>query len=144
LSVLLDVNVLIALVDGQHINHEAAHDWFGANAQHGWRTCPLTENGLVRIISHSKYPNGVVSPAFGLDLLRRLTALPGHGFWPDDVSLGDSSLFDTQHLLTSSQITDAYLLGLAVKNGGRLATFDRRLSSSPVRAGQKALMVLST
>ena len=144
MTVLLDVNVLIALVDGQHINHDAAHDWFGSNAQHGWRTCPLTENGLVRVISHSKYPNGVISPAVGLDLLRRLTDLPGHGFWPDDISLGDPGLFDTQHLLTSSQITDAYLLGLAVRNGGRLATFDRRLSSSPVHDGLKALMVLPT
>ena len=144
MSVLLDVNVLIALVDGQHINHEAAHDWFGSNARQGWRTCPLTENGLVRIISHSKYPNGVASAALGLDLLRRLTELPGHSFWPDDVSLVDSRLFDVQHLLTSSQITDAYLLGLAVKNGGRLATFDRRLSNAPVRGGQNALMILPT
>jgi toxin-antitoxin system PIN domain toxin len=144
LSVLLDVNVLIALVDGRHTSHDAAHDWFGANAQHGWRTCPLTENGLVRIISHSKYPNGVVSPAFGLVLLRQLTELPGHGFWPDDVSLGDPGLFDGQRLLTSAQVTDAYLLGLAVKNGGRLATFDKRLSSSAVRDGRKALMVLPT
>ena len=144
MSVLLDVNVLIALVDGQHIHHDAAHDWFGSNAHHGWRTCPLTENGLVRIISHAKYPNGVTSPAFGLDLLRRLTALPGHGFWPDEVSLADPGLFDAARLLTSSQIADAYLLGLAVKNGGRLATFDRRLSGSPVRDGQRALMVLPT
>lgn len=144
MSVLLDVNVLIALVDGQHINHDAAHGWFGSHAQEGWRTCPLTENGLVRIISHPKYPNGVASPAFGLDLLRRLTEHPGHGFWPDAISLGDPRLFDLQHLLTSSQITDAYLLGLAVKNGGRLATFDRRLSSSPVRDGRQALMILQT
>lgn len=144
MSVLLDVNVLIALVDGQHINHEAAHGWFSSNAGHGWRTCPLTENGLVRIISHSKYPNSVASPAFGLDLLRQLTGLPGHGFWADDASLADPRLFDARHLLTSSQITDAYLLGLAVRHGGRFATFDKRLSSSPVRDGQKALMILPT
>jgi toxin-antitoxin system PIN domain toxin len=144
LSVLLDVNVLIALVDSQNLNHEAAHNWSGPSARQGWRTCPLTENGLVRIISQSKYPNGVASPAFGLDLLRQLIKIPGHGFWPDDVSLADSTLFDTNQLLTSAQVTDAYLLGLAVKNGGRLATFDKRLSSAPVRSGQDALMILST
>lgn len=135
MSVLLDVNVLIALIDSQHLHHEAAHDWFGPNARHGWRTCPLTENGLVRIIGHSKYPNGVASSAFGLDLLRQLTEIPGHGFWPDDVSLADPTLFDTHQLLTSAQVIDAYLLGLAVKHGGRLATFDRRLSTSPCITG---------
>jgi toxin-antitoxin system PIN domain toxin len=140
--VLLDVNVLIALVDAQHINHEAAHDWFAPNARHGWATCPLTENGLVRIVSNPKYPNGVASPAVALDLLRGLTSIDGHGFWEDNVSLTDETLFLTGSLLSSSHVTDTYLLGLAIKHGGRLATFDKRLSSAAVHGGKTAPILL--
>lgn len=140
--VLLDVNVLIALVDSEHINHEPAHGWFKQESRRGWFTCPLTENGFVRIISHPKYPNRVASPGAALDLLRSLTAVDGHGFWPDDVSLTDETLFKADGLLTSSQVTDTYLLGLAVRRGGRLATFDKRLSSTAVVDGKSALILL--
>ena len=72
---LLDVNVLVALFDPSHVHHTAAHDWFADRGEEGWATCPITENGLLRIVGHPKYPNspGPPSPeASRLDALRRL------------------------------------------------------------------------
>jgi toxin-antitoxin system PIN domain toxin len=138
---LLDVNVLIALVDSNHVHHEAAHGWF-ATGRGRWATCPITENGLVRIISNPKYANGVTSPAVALALLARLKLVGGHVFWPDDISLTETDAFRQDHLLASHQVTDIYLLGLAARRGGRLITFDRRLSVAAVPDGEAALLVL--
>lgn len=138
---LLDVNVLIALVDANHVHHDAAHAWFGEGRAH-WATCPITENGLVRIISHPKYPNGVSSPAVALELLTRLKAVGAHTFWPDDVSLTDLTAFRGDRLLAFHQVTDVYLLGLAARRGGRLVTFDRKLSTAAVLGGPAALLTL--
>ena len=142
MSFLLDVNVLIALVDGDHVSHDVAHDWFGRVGKTRWFTCPLTENGLVRIVSNPKYPNSVTSPALALKLLQQLKRLDGHGFWPDDISLADETWFASSRLLTSAQITDSYLLGLAVKHGGRLATLDRRLATGSVIGGEAARLLI--
>lgn len=127
---LLDVNVLVALFDPDHVHHEAAHRWLAANRKHGWATCPLTENGLVRILSNVAY-TGVHQSAAGVR--RRLAAFCAsghHAFWPDQVSLRDERLFDLSGV-GHPHLTDVYLLGLATRQGGRLATFDRRI---PVRA----------
>lgn len=142
MTFLLDVNVLIALVDTDHVSHQAAHDWFGREGRRSWATCPLTENGLVRIVSHPKYQDGGASPAQVLGILTRLTELEGHVRWPDDVSLTDPGLFVAARLLTPAQVTDTYLLGLAVRHGGRLATLDRRLSPLAVVGGAAALLVI--
>lgn len=142
MTFLLDVNVLIALVDADHVSHQAAHDWFGREGRRSWATCPLTENGLVRIVGHPKYQDGAASPAQVLHILARLTELDGHVRWPDDVSLTDPGLFVAERLLTPSQVTDTYLLGLAVRHGGRLATLDRRLSPLAVIGGAEALVVI--
>jgi uncharacterized protein len=140
-TALLDVNVLIALVDPNHVHHDIAHAWF-AEGRADWATCPITQNGLVRIVSSPKYPNGVASPAVALDLLAGLTAVGAHVFWPDDVSLADSGAFHADRLLASHQVTDVYLLGLAARRGGKLVTFDRRLSANAVPGGASALLVL--
>lgn len=71
-----------------------------------------------------------------------LCALPRHEFWPDDVSLLDEARFDHSRLLDSGQVTDSYLLALAVARGGMLATFDRRLVADAVRGGRSALYLI--
>jgi hypothetical protein len=139
---LLDVNVLIAMIDPTHVGHEAAHRWFHATGAASWATCPLTENGVIRIVGHPKYPNTVGSPAAAAPIVLRLRALPGHVFWNDDLSLVESDLVDADQIATPSQVTDTYLLALAVANRGKLATFDRRLSSKAVHRGRASLHVI--
>ena len=130
-AALLDVNVLVALHDPAHPNHEDAHRWFGRNRKPGWATCPVTVNGCVRVLSNPAYPTVTAAPAEVASRLRVLCTDPGHEFWTDSVSLLDESLFRPQAIAGHQQITDIYLLGLAVRHGGRLATFDR---SIPVKA----------
>ncbi|CAK0755725.1 Ribonuclease VapC44 [Gammaproteobacteria bacterium] len=129
---LLDVNVLIALFDADHIQHERAHAWFEANQDQGWASCPLTENGLVRILCHPHYSRVIHRTA--AEVVADLHAVSGqtkHEFWPDDLTLRDSSIIRTDRIKGPRQITDIYLLALAVKHGGCLATFD---GSIPVDA----------
>ena len=128
---LLDVNVLVALFDPDHVYHDLAHDWLADNLHAGLATCPMTENGFVRVLSNPAY--GAVVHRIP-DLMARLEAFcasADHHFWPDDVSLRDTSLFDAAVVGGHRQLTDVYLLGLAKKKGGRLVTFDRAI---PTRA----------
>jgi toxin-antitoxin system PIN domain toxin len=124
---LLDVNVLVALFDPEHVHHEAAHRWFGAERRHGWATCPLTENGLVRILSNPTYPGFSEPPTAVADRFRAFRESGSHAFWSDDVSLLDRSRVQLSRARGHRQITDVYLLALAVNHGGRLATFDRTI-----------------
>jgi len=122
---LLDVNVLIALFDPAHIHHEVAHHWFAAVEGRRWATCPLTENGFVRVLSNPAYAGRRTTVA---DAVRRLAAFSKsdtHTFWGDDVSILDEARVDAGQLASHREITDAYLLALAVKHAGALATFDR-------------------
>jgi uncharacterized protein len=139
---LLDVNVLVALVDSAHVSHDAAHDWFAREGRRDWATCPITENGLVRVIAHPKYPNAVSTAADAIALLTQLVSLPGHVFWTADVALRDANRFRAPNLLTSGQVTDSYLLALAVSRGGKLATLDRRLSAVAVHRGAESLYLI--
>lgn len=136
---LLDVNVLIALLDPAHVQHDAAHEWFAGDGKRAWATFPLTENGVLRIVGHPRYPNSPGTPAGVTKSIAGLRALPGHEFWADDITLMDSRKIDAQRLLTSGQVTDSYLLALACAHGGRLATFDRRLVTDAVHGGAQGL-----
>ncbi len=137
---LLDVNVLIALLDADHASHGTALDWFTENAKHGWASCPITQNGCVRIMSHPGYPNA--RPVADVAArLRDATAHTAHRFWPDDVSLLDDSLVDTTRVHGPRQLTDAYLLALAVSNNGRLVTFDSSVAASAVRGAKPRHLV---
>lgn len=138
---LLDVNVLIALIDRTHAAHLPACEWF-ERAPRLWATCPITENAVLRIVGSPRYANSPGTPAAVVDALEDLIATPGHEFWPDDVSLLDRTLVDSSRLLTPAQTTDSYLLALAVKHGGQLATFDRRLATDAVSGGREALVLL--
>jgi toxin-antitoxin system PIN domain toxin len=142
-AALLDVNVLVALFDADHVHHDLAHDWFADNRAAGWATCPVTENGLIRVLSNPRYGSAVAGVPTMVDRLRKFRASGGHEFWSDEVSLTDPSLFAAAPIQGHRQVTDVYLLGLAVKRGGRLATFDRTIPLAAVQAAStKALEVI--
>jgi toxin-antitoxin system PIN domain toxin len=140
---LLDVNILIALVDSAHVAHATTRDWFKREGHSAWATCPLTENGLVRILSHPKYPNGPGTPDAVITLLEALTKTKGHVFWPDDGSLRDSNFVDRASIRNSLDVTDTYLLALAASKGGKLASLDRRLSTIAVKLGSENFDLIS-
>jgi toxin-antitoxin system PIN domain toxin len=128
---LLDVNLLVALFDPDHVHHDLAHDWFADHRAGGWATCPVTENGFFRVLGNPLYARLDQRPA---DLVERLVAFRKsghHHFWPDSVSITDERLFNPLFVRGHRQITDIYLLGLARRAGGSLATFDRTI---PLRA----------
>jgi toxin-antitoxin system PIN domain toxin len=139
---LLDVNVLIALIDPTHVQHDRAHEWFAGEGKKAWATCPLTENGVLRIVGSARYPASPGTPAAVAELLMVLRGLDGHEFWPDDLTLLDSRYVDSARLLDTSQVTDTYLLALAAAHGGKLATFDRHLVADAVVNGVKTLCVI--
>jgi hypothetical protein len=130
---LLDVNVLIALLDTDHVSHGTATAWFEKNARHGWASCPITQNGCVRIMCHPAYPNAP-SARTVIECLAAATASEVHEFWPDDVSLLDDAVVDASRIHGPRQITDLYLLALAVKHGGRLVTFDGAIAHAAIRS----------
>ncbi len=142
MTFLLDVNVLIALIDPAHVTHDAAHRWFAARGEAAWATCPMTENGVIRIVGHPKYPGAPGSPAAVAAIVAQLRTVAGHVFWPDDISLVGDARIDPARVLTSGQVTDTYLLALAAGRGGRLATFDRRLVVDAVKGGRAALYLI--
>lgn len=142
MTFLLDVNVLIALIDPAHVGHDAAHNWFEREGGRNWATCPITQNGVIRIVGHPRYPNTPGSPAEAAVIVQRLCALSGHSFWPDDVDLFGGGIIDAMEIRTPAQVTDSYLLALAAARGGKLATFDRKLSVRAVSGGRAALHLI--
>lgn len=138
---LLDVNVLIALLDGSHMHHATATGWLRQHLDKGWASCPLTQNGCIRILSQAAYPNH--APA--ADIAQRLaeaTQHPAHRFWPDSVSLLSPGLLDWPRLLTGRHITDAYLLALAVQNQGRFVTLDQGIPLPAVQGAHAHHLVV--
>ena len=142
---LLDVNILVALFDPEHVHHAGAHEWLAENRRLGWATCPLSENGLIRVISHPKYPGRRTSVEDAVERLGRFRGSGEHTFWADSVSFCDSERLSLQHVLGHRQVTDVYLLALAVENGGRLVTFDRSILPETVAgASSEHLEILGT
>ena len=139
---LLDVNVLIALVDPAHLQHEAVHGWFSRVGRKAFATSPITENGLLRIVGHPKYPNSPGAPSTIVSSLAAIRALAGHEFWPDSISLADSRFVDATLLSSHSRVTDSYLLALARANKGQLATLDHKLATEVVSEGKAALALI--
>jgi len=137
---LLDVNVVIALLDADHASHEHALRWFKRSAREGWASCPLTQNGCVRIMSHPRYPSPV-SVRDCIERLREATSSEHHAFWPDDLSLLDQRVADASRIHGPRQLTDLYLLALAVRHSGRLVTFDRSIASSAIRGATERHLV---
>ena len=139
---LLDVNVLIALLDAAHIHHQRASQWLEQSLHHGWASCPLTQNGCLRIMAQPAYPQALPLAAVA-QRLAQAAATPAHLFIADDYSLLDADSLHWPQLLGHRQVTDAYLLGLAVRHGCRFVSFDARVHLAAV-PGAKAehLLVL--
>ena len=138
---LLDINVLIALCDPAHPHARAARGVFGAGlARYGWATCPLVENGFLRIFGSRKYPGGPGSTQAARHILTGLLATPGHQFWQDDLCLTAASAFP--NLPASDDLNDIYLLGLAVNHRGRFATFDAGIEASLIPGGPAAFCII--
>jgi toxin-antitoxin system PIN domain toxin len=134
---LLDVNVLIALCDGRHEHHDLAAHWFVAHASNGWASCPLTQNGALRILSAPAYP-GARPVVQVMAQLQMLCASAHHRFWPDALSILQPGVLNTRHLLGHRQVTDAYLLALAVHYQGCLVTLDGAVALQSVQGAQPA------
>jgi len=141
LTALLDVNILLALLDAAHVHHERVKSWLLTPDIPAWTSCPLTQNGFVRIISQPAYP-GHVSVERATSLLARAAASAHHHFWADDLSFLDQSIFDHSKIHGPKQITDAYLLALAVHHGGRLVALDRAIAVNCVRNAKPENLLL--
>jgi hypothetical protein len=137
---LLDVNVLISLLDPDHSLHQRAWEWFSRHAQDGWTSCPLTQNGCVRIMSHPGYPNALSVRAV-VERLREATRNRHHEFWTDDVSLLDPRIADASRIHGPRQLTDLYLLALTVRRGGRFVTFDASVPVTAIKGAERRHIV---
>jgi uncharacterized protein len=138
---LFDVNALLALFDRDHTFNSRVRTWWSSNLHAGWATCPLTQNGFVRIMSQRSYLQ--YRPlAEAAKILHAGAMQPGHELWPDDISITDPDIFDHTRILGPGQITDVYLLALAVKHDGRLVTFDRGIPLSAVRGAEARHLVV--
>lgn len=137
---LLDVNVLIALLDADHSLHVRAMQWFAEHAHSGWASCPITQNGCARIMSHPGYPNALPVHAV-MERLSEATHSGLHEFWPDDISLLDDALVDPSRVHGPRQLTDVYLLALTVHHGGLFATFDHAIPIGAVRGARAEHLV---
>jgi toxin-antitoxin system PIN domain toxin len=140
---LLDVNVLIALLDAAHVHRQRASAWLAQNLALGWASCPLTQNGCLRIMAQPAYPQALPLAAVA-QRLAQAAALPAHQFIADDFSLLDAGALRWPQILGHRQITDAYLLGLAVRHGCRFVSFDARVNVAAVPGAEAAhhLLVL--
>jgi toxin-antitoxin system PIN domain toxin len=141
---LLDTNVLIALLWPSHAQHDLAARWFGRHRAKGWATCPLTEAGFVRIVSNPAFSRDAVTPREAASLLAVNTAANDHELWADELAFAEASAFAGARLVGHQQVTDAYLLGLALHRGGVLATLDQRITAlvEPKSADRKALEII--
>ncbi len=138
---LLDVNVLIALLDSGHLHHVRATGWLGEHIRGGWASCPLTQNGCIRIMSLPGYTNPAPAAAVA-ERLAAATATRHHEFWPDAVSLLENGRIAWESVLGSRQVTDVYLLALAVERNGCLVTLDRAVPLQAVHGAKPRNLVV--
>lgn len=137
---LLDVNVLVALFEPDHVHHEVAHDWFAESRRAGWATCPVTENGLVRILTNPGSHSPALSIGEAVDALSRFRSSGHHEWWEAGLSLTDSRVFRATALRGHRQVSDVYLAGLAHARGGKLATFDRNIPLTSIVGARPGLL----
>jgi uncharacterized protein len=139
---LLDVNVVLSLIDRQHVHHAAAHRWAEHASDAEWMTSPIVQNGVLRISGQPAYSATPGTRARVRRALEALCAHRRHRFCPDDIAILDAGHLARPEALASSRVTDLYLLALARRHGARLATFDRRIPADAVVDGARALTVI--
>ena len=138
---LLDVNVLIALLDASHLHHRPATEWLASHIDEGWASSPITQNGCIRILSQPGYPNPVPASQ-AAERLAEATRHPSHAFWADSISLLEPGHLVWERILSPRQVTDAYLLALAVQQGGRFVTLDRGIPVDAVGGASSGHLVV--
>ena len=140
---LLDVNILVASVDVEHVAYKTVHAWLRDLAGRHWATCPLTQAAFVRIISNRQFHENSVRLSEAFQLLTEITQRPGHRFWPMDISFFEAVRAFRERLVGHRQVTDAYLLGLAIRNKGRLVTLERGIETLAGESYRQHVTVLS-
>jgi len=141
---LLDVNMLIALAWPSHVHHQPAVSWFKSNHAVGWSTCPMTQCAFVRVSSNPRIIPEAVTPCEAVALLREMTSLTHHRFWPDSLPFHEAPI-PTALITGHHQVSDAYLLGLAIHHKGKLVTFDRGMAELlPERSGHRSALEIIT
>lgn len=138
---LLDVSFLIAVFDANHVSHRVARQWLEANIDSGWSSCAITQNAYVRTVSQPRYPNQL-TPEAAISKLELACDSSHHTFRACEVSLTNPGMLRREQILGPSQVTDAYLLALAVRHGDRLVTLDHRIVSESVRDATPDHLVL--
>lgn len=142
MTALFDVNAVIALLDPNHVFHETVHEWWGAHLSTGWASCPLTENGVLRVMSQPVYSAQIrLTPAIVSDALRQFRANTRHEFWPDSVSILDGKV-ELGLVVGHRQLTDVYLLALATEHRARLVTFDSQVPLAAVPGARPENLVV--
>ena len=126
---LFDVNLLIALMWPAHEDHDRAQQWFANNAHPGWATCPFTQAAFVRIVANPAFSPDAVLPVEAAGLLASNLKHQNHQFWADEITLTQAIEPFSIRLTGHQQVTDAYLLGLAIHKKGKLATMDRSVAA---------------
>jgi toxin-antitoxin system PIN domain toxin len=139
---LLDANILIAILDRDHVHHRPCRKWFESVGHHHWHTCPTTENGAIRVLSGGSYPGKRQRPDEAIERLESLLTLGRHEFIRETMSIRDRQVFIRMHLRGAKQITDTYLLGVAVASGATFATRDHRLDPNTVHGGEDHLLMI--
>lgn len=129
---LLDVNVLVALFWPRHMMHDVATIWFHRQdrAKATWATCALTEAGFVRVLSNPIVNQGTLTPLRVTGVLEKNLKHPAHKFWAMDLSWPEALRLSGFEIEVHQQVTDIYLVGLAIKHKGRLVTFDKALGKA--------------
>ena len=133
--------MLIALLDSDHASHDSAINWFAKHAREGWASCPITQNGCIRTLSNPGYPNPLPVQAV-IEHLAEACRQDIHQFWPDEVSLLNSDVVDSTRIHGPRQLTNIYLLALAVQHQGRLVTFDTGIPLAAVRKATTQKMLV--
>ncbi len=126
---LLDVNALVALLSYGHSSHKLMLRWFTMTPRLAWVTCPLTEAGFVRVASNPSSSARLVTPQQALSALTNSCRHARHRFWAETIPYGDAVTELRERIVGHKQVTDAYLLGLAIHKKGKLATLDRGILS---------------
>jgi toxin-antitoxin system PIN domain toxin len=139
---LLDLNVLIALTDDCHQHHKKAWSWLKTIGQQSWGVCPLTEAGYVRVTTNPAAHSGARTLSKSANVLRELAREPGYCYWPISDSWATLTAPFADRIFGHQQVTDAYLLGLAIKENGVLVTFDRAMKFMAGHEFARNLLVL--
>jgi toxin-antitoxin system PIN domain toxin len=138
---LLDVNILIALADAAHTSHKKVTAWFNTLGKEDWGVCPLTEAGFVRVVTNPRY-SGPFSIEEAIEVLTEVKNLPGYRFWPITTSWTSLIQPFSERIFGHQQVTDAYLLGLALEQGGTLVTMDKTIKVLAGPEHERRVLVL--